>query len=344
MRGSGVKLHKLQGLMPRSVNMFRVIRSILSDVNTRNLFFFLILNMGFGFVELFCGIATNSLSMISDAVHMFFDCTGLIISLFASLISMWRPNERFGYGYGRAEVIGSFISCLTLLFIAFFILAEAIERAIDPPKVRHERLLVVSLFGLIVNLIGIVVFNHGGSHGHSHHQHSPHSVDISSGENGEGTIKSSHCRHGFSLINRGVLLHMVADTLGSVSVIISSFLMEQFGWTCADTVCSVLIALLIGFSVTPLIKECVYILMQRQPQDLDDLLPKCYQKVMQLVGVYSIQEPRFWTLNSKKYIGSIQLEVSRDVDCGYIITHTRNIFTSVGVHDMNVELNFIPLY
>lgn len=76
------------------------------------------------------------LGLISDAFHMFFDCTGLVAGLAASLVSKWRANERFTYGYARAEVLAGFVNGLFLLFIAFFIMSEAVERAIEPPEVN----------------------------------------------------------------------------------------------------------------------------------------------------------------------------------------------------------------
>lgn len=121
--------------------------------------------------------------LISDSFHMFFDCTGLLAGLAASVITKWRANERFSYGFVRAEVLAGFVNSLFLIFVAFFILSEGVERLIEPPEVKHERLFVVSVLGLIVNLVGIYAFNHGGGHhGHSHggsshghsHSHSAH--------------------------------------------------------------------------------------------------------------------------------------------------------------------------
>ena len=69
---------------------------------------------------------------------MFFDCTGLLAGLAASVITKWKANERFSYGYVRAEVIAGFVNSLFLLFISFFILSEAIERLVEPPEVSVE--------------------------------------------------------------------------------------------------------------------------------------------------------------------------------------------------------------
>jgi solute carrier family 30 (zinc transporter), member 5/7 len=132
-------------------------RLIFSDKNSRNLFMFLLLNLSFAFVELFYGVWTNSLGelrhcsisqlstdrfpipgLISDSFHMFFDCTGLLAGLAASVITKWKANDKYSYGYVRAEVIAGFVNSLFLLFISFFILSESVERLIEPPEVSHR--------------------------------------------------------------------------------------------------------------------------------------------------------------------------------------------------------------
>lgn len=346
-RSIGYKVkEKLQGWM----------RLIFSDRNSRNLFLFLILNLSFAFVELFYGVWTNSLGLISDSFHMFFDCTGLVAGLAASVITKWKANDKYSYGYVRAEVLAGFVNGLFLLFIAFFIMSEAVERAIEPPEVKHERLFVVSVLGLLVNLVGIYAFQHGhghshgggggGSHGHSHggsHGHSHgagHSVMMG---NSHGHEHSHDAGSGNSQIMKGVFLHILADTLGSVGVIISAVLMQMFGWMIADPICSMFIAILIALSVLALIKESLQILMQRQPPALDHALPQCYQKVMQLAGVYSIQEQHFWTLCSDMYVGSLKLEVSKAADPKYIVSHTHMIFSAAGVRQLYVQLDYSPM-
>ncbi|XP_026202230.1 zinc transporter 7 [Anabas testudineus] len=311
-------------------------RSILADKTSRNLFFFLCLNLSFAFVELLYGIWSNSLGLISDSFHMFFDCTALLAGLAASVISRWRSNDSFSYGYVRAEVLAGFVNGLFLIFTAFFIFSEGVERALEPPDVHHERLLPVSVAGLLVNLVGIFVFQHGGhghshgegGHGHSHslfngslshgHSHGGHDHQSKHGGHSHDGHGHSHDGHGHShdghghshdghghshdghghsheephchdelepgkgaskQILQGVLLHIIADTLGSIGVIISALLMQKYDLMIADPICSMLIALLIGVSVVPLLRESIGILMQRTPPSLDHSLPECYQRV-----------------------------------------------------------------
>ncbi len=215
----------------------------------------------------------------------------------------------------RAEVLAGFVNGLFLLFIAFFIFSEAVERAIEPPEVKHERLFLISVLGLLVNLVGIFVFQHGGggSHGHSHshgghsHGNSPtnttshsHNSHQSHGHESDGHSHSNHQHshghnhsHSHSVssngdvgssshrqIMQGVFLHILADTLGSVGVIISAILMSYFGWMIADPICSMFIATLVALSVIPLLSNSIGILMQRTPRELDPQLPSCYQRVI----------------------------------------------------------------
>lgn len=214
--------------------------------------------------------------------------------------------------------MAGFVNGLFLIFVAFFIFTEALERVFEPPEVKHERLFIISVLGLIVNLIGIFVFQHGGSnhghshggesHGHSHghthgdnhdyfHSHStnetmisnnndPYSFVTSNGQNHSHSHSHGHS-HGESSISsgsnsqimKGVLLHIIADTLGSVGVIISAFLMSHFGWMIADPICSIFIAFLVVISVYPLLRDSSAVLMQRSPKELDEALPKCYRRV-----------------------------------------------------------------
>ncbi|OQR79046.1 zinc transporter 7-like [Tropilaelaps mercedesae] len=357
------------------------IRVVLSGQATRNLFLFLCINLGFAFVELFYGLWTNSLGLISDSFHMFFDCSALVTGLVASVIMKWRPNERFTFGYVRAEVLAGFVNGLFLVFIAFFILSEAVERLMEPPEVKHERLFLVSVAGLVVNLIGIFALNHGdhghshggGSHGHSH-GHGGHShvaavqsdnillniAGVNSGHD-HGHALNGHAPHGGhshshggscnnssggggrSQLMQGVLLHIVADTLGSVGVIVSAFLMNHFGWMIADPICSMFISVLILVSVYPLLKESISVLMQRVPHALDSQLPSCFQRVSALDGVYSVQEKHFWTLCSGVFVGNMKLEVARRADLSQILGHTQAIFKQVGVDKLYVQMEYAAM-
>jgi len=175
---------------------------------------------------------------------MFFDCLALAVGLFASIMSKWPENNKFTYGYGRIETLSGFANGIFLVLISIFIMFEAIGRLIDPPEMNTDKLLLVSFLGLVVNLVGILVFNHGHHHGHSH-GHS-HGHDCTNNNGGHDHINHKdhnhnhdhskhhghhHHDHSDNANMKGIYLHVLADTLGSVGVIISTLLINQFGWT-----------------------------------------------------------------------------------------------------------------
>ncbi|OXB80874.1 UNVERIFIED_CONTAM: hypothetical protein H355_016891 [Colinus virginianus] len=184
------------------------LKQILEEYDSRQIFYFLCLNLenlnsfsfqAFTFVELFYGVWTNSLGLISDGFHMLFDCSALVMGLFAALMTRWKATRIFSYGYGRVEILSGFINGLFLMVIAFFVFMESVARLVDPPDIDTNMLTPVSVGGLIVNLVGICAFSHAHSHGasrggcHSHdHSHSYHGHSHSHGHG------HSHNDHGHS--------------------------------------------------------------------------------------------------------------------------------------------------
>jgi zinc transporter 5/7 len=157
------------------------LRTILASPESRKIFYFLLLNLAFMLVQMLYGVWTNSLGLISDAIHMAFDCMAIAMGLFASVMSGWERNERFTYGYGRVETLSGFANGIFLILISVFIVFEAVQRLfvsllavvsrdtnhshrLDPPEMNTNQLLLVSSVGLGVNLFGI--FAMGGHHHH----------------------------------------------------------------------------------------------------------------------------------------------------------------------------------
>eukprot|EP01137_Pigoraptor_chileana_P021918 Opistho-2@86222 len=136
----------------------------------------------------------------------------------------------------------------------------------------------------------------------------------------------------------GVFLHVLADTLGSVGVMISSFLMYQFGWMMADPICSMCLSLMIFVSVIPLLRESASVLLQRSPKELDDKLPGCLEKISRIDGVVGHHNPHFWTLSSGFHIGTLCVVTRPDADNARILGLVQSIFKHAGVTEMVVQL------
>ncbi|KAL3866115.1 hypothetical protein ACJMK2_043447 [Sinanodonta woodiana] len=326
------------------------LKQILEDSDSRKIFYFLCINLGFTFVELVYGAWTNSLGLISDGFHMLFDCSALVMGLYAAVMSRWKATRIFSFGYDRVEVLSGFVNGLFLIVIGVFVFTEAMHRLFEPPEINTERLLVVSVTGLLVNLIGIVAFR--SSHGHSHggHGHSSHSDSLPTSQ-GHG---HSHAGHGHSHASHGhghsggceahntnmegVFLHVLADTLGSVGVIISSLLIENFGWNIADPICSLFIATMIMLSVLPLLKETSIILLLRTPVDHEDDMDRALEKILSIEGIVGYREPHFWSHTSSKKMGSVHVQVSHTASEQRIIAQVTSVFKEIGVSHLTVQV------
>ena len=110
----------------------------------------------------FLNVSKYLVNSFNTSAQFFLQYYNIHLLQVASVITKWKSNENYSYGYVRAEVLAGFINGLFLIFISFFIFSEAVERLVEPPEVKHERLLPVSIAGFLVNVVGIVVFQHGG--------------------------------------------------------------------------------------------------------------------------------------------------------------------------------------
>ncbi|CAN7942695.1 unnamed protein product, partial [Ixodes hexagonus] len=196
----------------------------------------------------------------------------------------------------------------------------------------------VSVAGLLVNLVGIFAFRHthshggGSGHGHAHnhgHNHSHGHTHNHGHSHASGTNANL----------QGVFLHIVADTLGSVGVIVSSVLIDQFGLLIADPVCSLFIAVLIFLSVLPLLKHSSMILVLRSPLELQDKqLSTALAKVLKVDGVLSHRNEHFWYHTSEVLAGSIHVQVAKDANAQKVLSQVTAIFKELGFHHFTVQV------
>ncbi|KAJ5138241.1 uncharacterized protein N7515_003089 [Penicillium bovifimosum] len=253
---------------------YPLLHSILKEKDSRSIFYFMCLNFTFMLVQLSYGFLTGSLGLLSDSIHMFFDCLALVVGLCAAVMSKWPPNARFPYGYGKVDTLSGFANGIFLMIISVEIIYEAVERLSSGSEMhRIGELLIVSIAGLAVNLVGIFSFEHG----HAHHGHD-HGHDHSHGN------ENMH----------GIFLHILADTLGSVAVVISTILVHYSGWSGYDPLASCFIAVLIFASAVPLVSSTAKTLLLTLPADTEYNVRETLAGVSTLRGVVSYTVPKFW--------------------------------------------------
>ncbi|KAJ2783686.1 hypothetical protein GGI15_002498 [Coemansia interrupta] len=300
--------HNIQGIQSSGgLSLARAqhfIHAILDDGESRSIFMFLLLNLSYMVVQVIYGYITNSLGLISDAIHMLFDCMALAIGLIAAVMSKWPPSETFTFGYDRIETLSGFANGVFLMLISISIFFEAIERLIYPPQMNTQRLLLVSFGGLVVNLFGMFAFN-----GHHHHHHGS-GGGCSHSHSGSHSHDHSHHR---SQNMQGVFLHVMADTLGSVGVIISTLLIQRFGWTGFDPLASIAIAALIFASVVPLVRDSMNMLLLRLSDSSQAEVRIAIDEISQSIeSMAAISRVQFWPITEDRMVGIVHVAVDAE--------------------------------
>jgi len=209
------------------------------------------------------GLLTGSLALLADAGHMLADVFGLTMS-FAALRMAARPaTPRRTFGFHRAEILAAVANAVLLLGIAGFILVEAWSRFTAPEDVAGLPMLLVAVGGLVVNLIAVTTL-HGAADA--------------------------------SLNLRGAFLEVVADLLGSVGAILAAVTIALTGWTQADPLVSVLIALFIVPRAFGLLGAGLNVLLEATPAHLD--LGQVVASMQTVPGVSTVHDVHAWTIAS----------------------------------------------
>jgi cobalt-zinc-cadmium efflux system protein len=266
--------------------------------------FFLI--AGFMFVEFIGGYLTNSLALISDAGHMLSDAVALGLSLSALIFGAKAATPSKTYGYKRFEILAALLNGIVLVLLAIFIFKEAIDRLSEPPHVIGQGMMVISIIGLIINIIVAYILHSQGS-----------------------TKENLNVRSAF--------LHVIGDLLGSVGAIIAAILIMLFGWYIADPIASMIVSLLVLYSGWHVLKESVNILMEAKPSGID------YDKVMSLLksvnGVEDIHDLHIWMITSDFSVMTVHLKVKPDSDRDLILEKSKQLINKeFGIKHVTIQL------
>jgi cobalt-zinc-cadmium efflux system protein len=246
---------------------------------TQRLKWALIISALYFFAELVAGFMTNSLALLSDAGHMLSDIWALGLSLFAFRMARRPATLNSTYGYHRLEILAALFNGLTLWLIVGIIFAAAYSRLFHPPAVESHGMMIVAVFGLIVNLAAAAIL-HGGHH---------HNLNL-----------------------RGAFLHVVSDAVGSVGAIIAGGIMLTTGWYLADPLIGVLIGVLILFSSWSLVKDSLSVLMQTVPKGIR--LEEVRQTIESVEGVSAVHDLHIWAVTSDIFTLSAHAVVANGGD------------------------------
>ncbi|MFF2520612.1 cation diffusion facilitator family transporter [Streptomyces liangshanensis] len=228
-------------------------------------------------VEIIGGIAADSLALVADAAHMATDAVGLGMALLAIHFAARPADTNRTYGYARAEILAALANCLLLLGVGGYLLYEAIERFVSPPDTRGGLAIVFALIGMTANLVSLTLLMRGQKE---------------------------------SLNVRGAYLEVLADTLGSFTVLVSSVIILTTGWQTADPIAGLLIGLMIVPRTVKLLRETLNVLLEAAPKDVD--MAEVRAHMLALPGVADVHDLHVWTITSGMPVLSAHVVVDQD--------------------------------
>lgn len=214
-------------------------------------------------VETVGGILSDSISLVSDAVHMFTDVMAIGLSLFAITMAARSHSGAMTFGYHRAEVMVALANGVVLAVISLWVLYEAFLRVMSPRIIDAPLLLLTASIGLVGNLVVMFLLKH----------HAGKSINIHS-----------------------AFIHVVYDTISSVAVITTGFIALNTGITIVDPLVAFLIAGLVARSAYSIVRSSTLILLEGAPSELD--IREILATLKELDGVVDVHDLHVWTIST----------------------------------------------
>jgi cobalt-zinc-cadmium efflux system protein len=223
------------------------------------------LNTLFVIAELAFGYASNSLALVSDAIHNFSDVISLLLAWCAMWLASKQPTQRHTYGYRRASILAALVNSGLLLIAVGGIAVEAINRIQEPAAVAGRTVVLVAALGILVNGGTALLFMRG--------------------------------RHG-DLNIRGAYLHMAADAVVSLGVVVAALIIMATGWFWVDPAISLCIAGVVLVSGWSLARDSVNLALDGVPKGIE--LAQVREYLVQLEGVTELHDLHIWAMSTSE--------------------------------------------
>ena len=232
------------------------------NVKGKKLLWVTVLNLSITIVQIVGGIISNSLSLLSDALHNLGDSSAVFIAFIAGKRSQKQATEQKTFGYKRVEILAALFNGVVLIGICLYLFFEAYQRFLNPEPIKGKIMFIVAIVGLLANLISVLVLN----------KDKDENLNI-----------------------RAAYLHLLGDTFSSVAVIIGGIAIWKFEVFWIDPLITVAVGIFIIYHTWDVIKETTDILMQSTPSGLN--LQEIRVEIEKLDEVDNIHHVHAWKLD-----------------------------------------------
>lgn len=246
------------------------------------------LNLSFTIIELIGGLITNSVAIVSDAVHDFGDSISLAMAWYFQKLSKKGRGDKYSYGYRRFSLLGAILNSAILIIGSIYIISEALQRLSDPQATNAIGMFILAIVGILVN--GFAVLK---------------------------TYKTN------SINERVVSLHLLEDVLGWVAVLVGSIIMYFTGLTIIDPILSLGIACFILYNACKSAKQVLHILLQGSPDSSKQ--KHITEMIEEIKEVKQVHDLHIWSLDEDYKVLTIHIVLNRSQTMGEISQIKQNI-------------------
>ncbi len=262
----------------------------------------IVLNLIYVIVEAAYGFYYNSMGLLSDAGHNLSDVASLLIAMVAFRMSQRRPTGQYTYGYSKMTIQASLVNSVLLLVAVGAILVESISKLLHPATVNGEAIAWVSGVGVIINGITAWFFMRDKDK---------------------------------DLNVKGAFMHMIADALVSVGVVVSGIIIHFTGWYVIDPVIGILIAIILGLSTKSLLLESFRMSIDAVPHGID------YDSVTGIIssveGVKDVHHLHIWPLSTTITALTTHVIIDNPNNLDRIIDDIRHQLQKIGITHSTIQ-------
>jgi cobalt-zinc-cadmium efflux system protein len=244
--------------------------------DTKNIGVAFFLNLSFTIIELIGGWFTNSIAILSDAVHDFGDSLSLALAWYFQRLAKKGSNRTYSYGYKRFSLLGAIINSIVLVVGSIFILTEAIPRLFSPQETNARGMFLLAILGIVINGAAVL-----------------------------------RMKKGSSINARVVSLHLLEDVLGWVAVLIGSIIMYFFDFPVIDPILSIAIACFVLFNVFRNISQTLRIILQETPKEFEQ--EHIVEQICSLDPVSGIHDLHVWSLDEEYHVLTMHVTLKESI-------------------------------
>lgn len=267
----------------------------------KNILVAFLLNLFFSIFELVGGIFTNSVAIISDAVHDLGDSFSIGLSYFLEKKSKKKPDDKYTYGYMRYSVLGAIITNTILITGSVLVIYNAIERFFNPVDINYNGMIIFAVFGVIVNFLA-----------------------------------AYFTRDGDSLNQKAVNLHMMEDVLGWVVVLIGALVIKVTEINTIDSILSIGVACYVLFNALTSFKDIVDLFLEKVPSNVD--VSELCEHLLEMKEVDDVHHVHVWSIDGVNNYATMHV-VSDTKNISKLKKEIREELEEHGINHVTIEID-----